>query len=87
MHEAAVQSALAKVRPSLDADGFDLNLRSLTPEGAVEVVLAARPDACLDCLVPDEMLVQIIETAIRAEAADLCGVTLVKEGFETVAGH
>jgi Fe-S cluster biogenesis protein NfuA len=86
MQEAVVESALAKVRPALDADGFDLNLRSVT-DGAVEVVLAARPDACMDCLVPDEMLVQIIETAIRAEGDGLAGVTLTKEGFEAVAEH
>jgi Fe-S cluster biogenesis protein NfuA len=86
MQEAVVESALAKVRPARDADGFDLNLRSVT-DGAVEVVLAARPDACMDCLVPDEMLVQIIETAIRAEGDGLAGVTLTKEGFEAVAEH
>lgn len=87
MQQDVVESALAKVRPALDADGFDLNLRSVAPDGAVEVVLAARPDACMDCLVPDEMLVQILETAIRAEGDGLAGVTLTKEGFDAVAEH
>lgn len=87
MQEAVVESALAKVRPALDADGFDLSLRSVGADGAVEVVLAARPDACLDCLVPDDMLVQIIETAIREEGNATARVTLTKEGFEAVADH
>lgn len=87
MQNAAVETALAKVRPALDADGFDLKLLSVGDDGAVQVALEARPDACLDCLVPDEMLVRIIETAIRAEDSGLSGVTLTKVGFEAVAGH
>jgi len=87
MRKAAVESALEKVRPALDADGFDLKLSSVGNDGAVEVILEARPDACMDCLVPDEMLVQIIETAIRAEDSGLRAVTLTKAGFDAVADH
>jgi Fe-S cluster biogenesis protein NfuA len=87
MENAAVETALDNVRPALDADGFDLRLGSVGPDGAVEVVLEARPDACLDCLVPDEMLVQIIETAIRQQDPGVQRVTLTKSGFDAVAGH
>lgn len=87
MQKAAVESALEKVRPALDADGFDLKLDSVGDDGAVSVILEARPDACLDCLVPDEMLVTIIESAIRDEDSSLTGVTLTKSGFDAVAEH
>jgi Fe-S cluster biogenesis protein NfuA len=87
MEKAAVETALNNVRPALDADGFDLRLDSVGDDGAVGVVLAARPDACLDCLVPDEMLVQIIETAIRDQEPGLRQVTLTKTGFDAVAEH
>jgi len=87
MEKAAVETALDNVRPALDADGFDLKLTSVGSDGAVEVVLEARPDACLDCLVPDEMLVQIIEIAIREQDPGLGRVTLTKSGFEAVVDH
>jgi len=87
MEKAAVETALDNVRPALDADGFDLRLDSLGDDGTVGIVLEARPDACLDCLVPDEMLVQIIETAIREQEPNLSRVTLARSGFEAVAEH
>lgn len=87
MQESAVETALENVRPALAADGFDLRLENIAPGGAVEIVLEAKPDACLDCLVPDEMLVQIIETAIRDQDSSLDHVVLSKAGFEAVADH
>lgn len=87
MQQSAVETALDQVRPALEADGFDLRLDSIAPDGAVQIVLEAKPDACLDCLVPDEMLVQIIETAIRDQDPNLDHVVLTKSGFEAVAEH
>lgn len=87
MQEAAVEKALDNVRPALEADGFDLRLQQVVGEGDVEVVLEAKPDACHDCLVPDELLVQIIETAIRDEDPGVGRVTLIKVGFEGAASH
>lgn len=76
----AVDAALAELLPSLDADGFDLRLDSIEGD-EVHVGLVAKPDACLECLVPDEMLVQILETSIRKLYPDLSGVKLTKHGF------
>jgi Fe-S cluster biogenesis protein NfuA len=87
MEKATLESALDNVRPALDADGFDLRLDSVGDDGDVGVVLEARPDACLDCLVPDDMLVQILETAIRDKEPGLRQVTLTKSGFDAVAEH
>lgn len=87
MQETAVNAALDNVRPGLEADGFDLRLHSIADDGAVEVVLEAKADACLDCLVPDEMLVAILETAIRDQGPGLDHVILTKQGFEAVAEH
>jgi Fe-S cluster biogenesis protein NfuA len=85
MENAAVETALDNVRPALDADGFDLKLGSVGSDGAVEIVLEARADACLECLVPDQMLVKIIETAIREQDPGVGQVTLTKSGFEAIA--
>jgi len=76
----AVEEALTELRPSLAADGFDLQLDSMD-QGEVHVGLVANPDACMDCLVPDEMLVQILETSIRKRYPNLSEVVLTKHGF------
>ena len=76
----AVEQALTELRPSLAADGFDLKIDSLTGD-EVSVGLVAKPDACMDCLVPDDMLVQILETSIRKRYPALAGVVLTKHGF------
>jgi Fe-S cluster biogenesis protein NfuA len=87
MQQTAVEKALDNVRPALEADGFDLRLQQIVGDGDVEIVLEAKPDACHDCLVPDEMLVQIIETAIRDEDPSIQRVTLTKVGFEGPPQH
>ena len=81
-----VESALAVLRPGLAADGFDLRVGDVT-DGVVQVVLEAKPAACLDCLVPDEMMTQMIADAIRREDPSLDRVDLVKEGFEGLTDH
>jgi Fe-S cluster biogenesis protein NfuA len=80
--ESAVRDALETLRPSLDADGFDLYLDSMRTDGTVVVILAARPDACLECLVPDDLLVQMIEGSIRKQSPSVGQVELVKRGFD-----
>jgi Fe-S cluster biogenesis protein NfuA len=76
----AVEQALTELRPSLAADGFELQIDSMTGD-EVHVGLVAKPDACMDCLVPDAMLVQILETSIRKRYPGLSGVVLTKHGF------
>jgi Fe-S cluster biogenesis protein NfuA len=87
MQEAAVEHALEALRPALAADGFDLRIGSMSDDGTVRVVLEAKPDACLDCLVPEEMMITILEDAIRDQDPTLTHVELVKLGFDTVADH
>lgn len=77
-----VEAALESLRPGLDADGFELRQGKPSSGTTVEVVLAAKPTACLDCLVPEHMLISIIEDAIRRQDPSLTRVELVKEGFE-----
>jgi Fe-S cluster biogenesis protein NfuA len=80
--QEVVEEALEKLRPGFDADGFDLQLRTLAEDGTVEIVLTAKPAACTECLVPDHMLVQLIDRAIRDRDPSLREVVLVKVGFD-----
>lgn len=85
--QEAVEKALANVRPALAADGFDLRVGSIEPDNSVRVVLEAKPEACMDCLVPDAVLVAILDKAIRDQDPNVGTVTVDKVGFEGVEAH
>jgi hypothetical protein len=87
MQQTAVEDALVSLRPGLAADGFNLKIGSLDAGGAVQIILEARPDACLDCLVPDQMMVLMLADAIRQRDPSLNRVELLKEGFDATAVH
>jgi hypothetical protein len=75
-----IQGAIDELAPGLGADGFELRLEAVEPDGSVRIALEAGPDACIDCLVPDELLVSILEASIRERMPD-AKVVLEKHGF------
>lgn len=86
-HEDTITTALGSIRSGLQVDGFDLYLAEASEDGNVVICLEAKPTACLDCLVPDDMLQQIVESAIRRAQPSVRAVTLVKAGFDGVESH
>jgi hypothetical protein len=81
-----VDRALELIRPALAADGFDL--RAGTVEGGmVEVVIEALPDACMECLVPDDLLIQIVTDAVEADVGKVPMLRLTKIGFDGASAH
>lgn len=82
MDPTLIERALEQLRPSLAAGGFTLHADDISDQGRVAIVLEAGPDACAACLVPDDVLVQILESAIRAHDPSAGSVTLRKAGFE-----
>ena len=78
---AAAERALDDVRPALAPDGFSLHLQSVHRDGTVNVVPEAQADACGECLVPDEMLIEIIEAALRDRGAGFRRVALARNGL------
>jgi hypothetical protein len=87
IQESIIESALEVLRPSLGEDGFDLLAGPILADGTVQVVLEAKPGACLDCLVPEDIMIQIIEGAIREREPSFNHIELVKKGFEGVTPH
>jgi hypothetical protein len=79
---SAVEAALANLRPSLLADGFDLYTDGEPREGMARVVLEAGAQACLDCLTPDEIMRAIILDAVRERDDSIVDVILIKRGFD-----
>ena len=67
-------------RSSLSKDGFQLKLKKVDSNGVVKVLLEAQEGACIDCLVPDEILIELIEMKIRSIYPELKYVELIK-GF------
>jgi hypothetical protein len=79
---AAIELALDGLRPGFAADGFDLRVGPSTADGCVQVIVEAKPDACLECLVPDGVLIGIVEGAIREQGLPVTRIAIVKRGFD-----
>jgi len=64
MMDKKVQSVLNKLRPSLQADGGDVELVEITSDGVVKVKLRG---ACSGCMMSQMTLKMGIEKAIKQE--------------------
>ena len=63
-----VEAALAKIRPSLNADGGDVELVEITPDGVVKVRLTG---ACGGCPMSQMTLKMGIEKMLKEEIPEL----------------
>ncbi len=60
----AVDDALADLRETLNVDGFDLAVSA--PEGErLTIAVTARADACVECLIPKDLFVQMLASTLR----------------------
>jgi len=73
-----IDRALDEVRVGLAADGFALRVQQVTEDGWVDLVLEATPEACLECLVGDEVLQAMLQQCIAPVYPALRGVRLEK---------
>jgi len=69
-----VESALNKIRPSLQADGGDVELVEVAPDGVVKVKLTG---ACAGCPMGQMTLKMGIEKAIKQEVPEVKEVIAV----------
>lgn len=79
---ATISRALDPLRAGLQADGFELVVDEVATDGRVTVRLAATPEACLDCLLPDDQLQMMVASSVREAAPDVREVVLTKSGFD-----
>ena len=63
-----VESALNKIRPSLQADGGDVKLIDVTPDGIVKVMLTG---ACKGCAMSQMTLKEGVERVIKQEVPEI----------------
>ena len=71
-----LDAVLDQFRPGFDADGFDVTVDSVGPDGVVIVRIGHRPDACEECLIPDDMLGPMLKSAMQRAAPDVVQVEL-----------
>ena len=72
--EEKVKTALGKVRPSLNADGGDVELVEVTPDGVVKVRLTG---ACGGCPMSQMTLKMGIEKVLKEEVPEVKEVVAV----------
>ena len=66
--EEKVKTALGKIRPSLNADGGDVELVEVTPDGVVKVRLTG---ACGGCPMSQMTLKMGIEKVVKEEVPEV----------------
>jgi len=69
-----VEAALKKIRPSLKADGGDVELVEVTPDGVVKLRLKG---ACCGCPMSQMTLKMGIETRLKKEIPEVKEVVAV----------
>ena len=69
-----VEATLGKIRPSLDADGGDVELIEVTPDGVVKVKLTG---ACGGCPMSQMTLKMGIEKMLKQEVPEVKEVVCV----------
>ncbi|HQW87925.1 MAG TPA: NifU family protein [Flavobacteriales bacterium] len=75
--EQRVQDALRDLRPFLEADGGDITLEEITPEGVVRVRLHG---ACRGCAMSPMTMKAGVEEAIKRVAPSIKAVEAVNMG-------
>ena len=60
----AIEEALQPIRKSLQADGYDLVVNSFN-QGVLAVEIQAGPQACVECLVPKELMELMIQQSVK----------------------
>ena len=74
MHQQ-LDSVLDQFRPGFDADGFDVSVQNMV-DGLVLLRVVHRPNACEECLLPDDMMGPMLTTAFQNVAPDVTGVRI-----------
>jgi len=72
----ALETVLDQFRPGFDADGFDVSVDSVGADGVVIVRIDHRADACEECLIPDDMLGPMLESAMQRVTSAVMQVEL-----------
>ncbi len=74
-----LDAVLNEFRAGFDADGFDVTVDSVDPGGVVVVRVGHRPNACEECLIPDDLLTGMLRMAMQKVAPEVTRVDIKHE--------
>ena len=74
--ESDLLPALGDLRQALQADGADMEVEGLEA-GVATIRLVLGPEACLDCIMPKDVLEKILLSSIRKSTPDVTRVHLI----------
>ena len=64
-----IEVALSKIRETLAADGFKMEYE--TPgQGILNISIVAEPGACVDCLIPEPILKDMLKDELKEHGLD-----------------
>lgn len=72
----ALEAVLEKFRPGYQADGSDILLGAVDPAGTVEVRIAIRPETCVECLLPEDLVATILKREFSAVVPEVAAVNI-----------
>lgn len=75
---------IEEFRPGFRADGMDVAIGAVDPTGVVQLKVLLGPDACLECLIPEDMLADMFRAAMRDVMPNLTRVDIVRESVDAV---
>ena len=83
-----LEGVIEEFRPGFHADGMDVSVGRIDPGGVVEVKVLLGPQACEECLIPEDMLADMFRAAMRDVMPNLARVDIVREPVTSVPrGH
>lgn len=66
-------------RPGFQADGMDVSVGRVDPAGVIEVKILMGPNACEECLIPENLMADMFKAAMRDVMPALERVEIVCE--------
>ncbi len=74
-----LEGVISEFRPGFEADGFEVSVDRIKPGGGVVVRVRHRPDACEECLIPDDLLTTMFVAAMQRVVPEVTAVELEHE--------
>jgi hypothetical protein len=72
----ALEEVIKKFRPGYQADGSDIFLGAVDPAGVVEVRIPIRPETCVECLLPEDLMATILQREFSAVVPEVSRVDI-----------
>ena len=79
-----LERVIEDFRPGFHADGMDLAVGTIDPAGVVQVKVLLGPEACLECLIPEDLMADMFRAAMGDVMPSLTRVDIVRESVDAV---